>query len=294
MPEVPHITVKLRQLSPYPVGEQIKPEDGIYIWEEGTGILRQANISQLPVNGGGGGGPAPALLGSPFKVRRIDPNFSQDGADTLISDSRLVGQNDYPVSTSQLNIAAFRDIDLVYNAINGTVRIKDFTLNPDEFIILYPDGVPASSSIDFDALLNKITQMELMLAPFLPSITGANGGRVIWNKPINQIPAGWIPDEDFNGMTAVGQLAGDTEFGTMGGTFGSKNRTLLAGNLPDFSYVSNGFKENSNNWRSGGSASAGDGTGYNTQFTLNYTGGKQAFSIIQPSRIVKYIKYVGL
>lgn len=302
MPEE-HAKVKLRQLTPYPPEELIKSDDGIYVWEQTTGILRQANVSQLPFGSGGGGTPQP-LLGSPFKVRLSDSEQVQVIEDpdlpgvfnTIITDERLVDKDDYPVSTTQLNNACFRDSDIVYDAVNGKVTLKNFSLIGTEIVILYPDGVAGSSGSggNFAQLREEVDFIKVILGPFYPTLTGANGGRVIWNRPIAEIPVGWIPDADFDGMVAVGQKDGHPDFATMSGIAGSDSYTLIAQNLPDFSYESRGFELKEVVWRGGGTPSPNNGTGDEIARTLNYVGGKQAFKIIQRSRIVKYIKFVGI
>lgn len=293
-----HVKVKLPQLTPYPLDE-VLPEDLIFVWEAASGVLRRASVSQLPFGSGGG---TTTLLGSPFKARVGDESVeivevSPGVYNTVISDIRLLDKNDFPVNSTQVQNAGFRDSQIEYDPINGIVTIKNFQLLSSEYVILYPDGVPASSSSggSFDKLKEEVEFMKLILAPYYPTVTGANGGRMIWMKPADQVPVGWVSDDNFAGKVPAGFQNGDADFGGNEGSYaGAKTYTLITENLPDFTFSNDYFQMMSSDWRSGGAPSPTNGTGQNGTRNKTYTGGKQAFKIIQPSIIVRYIRFEGI
>ena len=237
MPEAEHIKVKLRQLSPYP-NDAVLPEDGIYVWEQATGILRQANVSQLPFGSGGGGGSNQPLVGSPFKVRQGDDGVTVDAAGTTISDVRLLGKTDYPVNSSQLGNSVFRDDEVNYNATDGSVFIPDFFLQTGEVVVLYPDGVAGSGGGggNLQPLIDRLDELERMVAPFKPGTLGANGGSVWWSGTADAIPVGWIIDTNMAGYLPMAMLSIDTDFATIGSAGGHKMHINTVAEMPSHSH----------------------------------------------------------
>lgn len=147
----------------------------------------------------------------------------------------------------------------------------------------------------------KLTQLENMVPIGLVAI---------WDKPSDAIPAGWVEHTDLAGRTAVGHLNGDVNFGALGGNLGAAQVTLDITQIPSHSHSTSPFNKfvarasdlNNNNSssssfdNSSGSTELAIGNLNSTQMT-NATeksvGGNQAHSNIQPSRIVKYIRFVG-
>ncbi|MCZ4244985.1 hypothetical protein [Pedobacter punctiformis] len=189
-----------------PLGRSAESDDLIWIWDSSVAALRQCKISDLPF--GAGGGSSGPLLGSPFKIRLGDPEVevvtvSPGVYNTVVTDLRLVGKTDYPVSCTQLNNASFRDGDLIFDSVNGKVTIKNFILISGEILILYPDGVPGSSGGSTALLQDQIDELKLMLAPLLPDISGKSGASFWWTRAIEDIPAGWVIDESMKGYVPV-------------------------------------------------------------------------------------------
>lgn len=301
MPDL--ITIKTPQ-SEY-LGRQAASADLLWIWDTERGELRQCKISDLPFGAGGGGGTGDptVMLGSPFKLRLGDDQVTIDYDDvtktykTVISDLRLVGKDDYPISTTQLNNACFRDDQLVYDALLGKVTINNFNLQSNEVIILYPDGITATAPSDggsYTELQDQITEIKRMLAPFVPTLTGAFGGMVLWGRPASEIPEGWQEVTAWRGRIPIGVDVTDEDINLIGKLFGAKTYTLATENLPDFTINGKGFQSISNNWRSGGAPSPGNDTGRETDREFSYNGGKAPFNIVPPVRTVLFIQYVGV
>ena len=116
----------------------------------------------------------------------------------------------------------------------------------------------------------------------------AGGGMVLWNKPAVDIPAGWQEVIDWRGRMPVGFDNVQSEFNVMGKTGGQKNKKLSIDEMPrhrhgtgSYSGVGTGVK--SEPWE--GYNGAGDYT--------DYQGNDQAFSILNPYRVVYFIEYIG-
>lgn len=226
-----HIKVKLPQLPLY--SGTVKNEDMVYVWEDATGVLKHAKVSQLPFGQGGGGGQP--LLGSPFKVRVGDAQVTISGGNTTVSDARLAGKTDYPVSSSQLNNSVFRDTEVSYDDVNGSVTIIGFELQTGEVLVLYPDGVAGSGGVggSLQPILDRLAALEAMMAPFTPTGSGESAGRVWWTGSTDDIPVGWVIDDDWEGVVPVALDQNDSDFNLIGKTGGSKTITISKTNLPD-------------------------------------------------------------
>lgn len=295
MAEEEHITVKLPQLPPYE--GKVLSNDKVYVWEESTETLKFALVEQLPFgSGGGGGGPH---LGSPFKKRLGDEGVtiielpSGAGFNTKISDSRLLGKTDYPVNSSQINNGAFRDDELVYNAVDGTVTILGISLMQGEIVVLYPDGITTGGGAggNLQPIIEQLAEIKLMLAPFIPTVTGANAGRVLWMRPANEIPIGWTEDEVMRGFFPLGCDPRVEAFKTVGDTGGAFKKKILIENMPSHGHDTLIGQ------------TQGDGTSPglvygNPQFDRRYSseriGGDKDLDITNPYRIVHWIKFTGI
>jgi hypothetical protein len=139
-------------------------------------------------------------------------------------------------------------------------------------------------------LLDPITELmrRLNVLEKKNAVFQAGGGMVLWNKPAVDIPAGWQEVIDWRGRMPVGFDNVQTEFNVMGKTGGQKNKKLSIDEMPrhrhgtgSFSGVGTGVI--SEPWE--GYNGAGDYT--------DYQGNDQAFSILNPYRVVYFIEYIG-
>lgn len=117
----------------------------------------------------------------------------------------------------------------------------------------------------------------------------------IWDRPAQEIPQGWVEHTDMRGNVPVGHNSGDLNFGSLGNTVGAKEITLDLTQIPTHQH---GYEDIANNNQGGadmGVGYNGGGNGFRRR-SLNTSsqGGGQPHSNIQPSRIVKFIRFVGI
>ena len=116
----------------------------------------------------------------------------------------------------------------------------------------------------------------------------------IWDKPADEIPLGWVEHTDLAGRTPVGHQTGDMNFGALGGNLGTAQVTLDISQMPSHSHNVYFERYPKNN----GNANPGYDGGSNLyEVSVNKSttsvGGGQSHTNIQPSRIVKFIRFVG-
>ena len=103
------IIVKVKITDLPVLGRNASTEDLLYIYDNVRHLLCSATGQEISdgIGGTGGGGTGSGVtqtqLGSPFKVRNTDVNYSDDGNDVTITDLRLVGKRDYIVSSTDFN-----------------------------------------------------------------------------------------------------------------------------------------------------------------------------------------------
>lgn len=116
----------------------------------------------------------------------------------------------------------------------------------------------------------------------------------IWGFPEDEIPAGWVPHEPLGGRFPIGRTDEDADFDSttgIGATGGSKTVTLGIPNLPPHNHSfgsSAAGDDGAGLIATGGDTVEGGGT-----FGMQNTGGGEAFSLMNPYRVVDFIRYVG-
>ncbi|WP_234111462.1 hypothetical protein [Chryseobacterium sp. R2A-55] len=108
----------------------------------------------------------------------------------------------------------------------------------------------------------------------------------IWGLPANAIPPGWVEHTDLAGKVPAGHAPGDSNFGALDNSIGAAQITLDISQIPAHTHKQY--------WTIGsGGASGTGGTLVDGQRDTSSTGGGQPHSNIQPTRIVKFIRFVG-
>jgi len=303
-----HITIKLPQLPAWPAGEDVKADDMLYVWDSEKGRLCHAPVHALPFGSGGTGGGATTVLASPFMVGLSDPQATVDGGQTVVSDARLLGKENYPVTATQLNNAAFRPGEIMYDPLAGTATLPGFELMGGEYLVLYPTGTQQNGAGGgLQPLWDRIAALEAMLAPFAPTAAGPGHARAWWTGPAASIPAGWEEDTSMRGYypahaknaAEIGTTAGSPNNevklkGEHQGRFQFRVRTAdrRGGNVWGIQAVS--LRPEGGDWQE---AAGWDMNGMDNVQTGARTVGlgdaKTAFDIRPKTKYGMWIKYVG-
>lgn len=132
-------------------------------------------------------------------------------------------------------------------------------------------------------MMARLDVMEKKTAVFQ-----SGGGMVLWNKPAVDIPVGWREVLDWRGRIPVGLDPIQTEFDQMGKTGGAKNKTLSINEIPSHTHGFRAYVQSGSN-----SGSGGEAAGYFEDRQTEATGGGQAFSLMNPYRVVLFIEFIG-
>lgn len=130
------------------------------------------------------------------------------------------------------------------------------------------------------ALEDRLTQLEKAVPVGLVAI---------WDRPADEIPIGWIEHADLQGRTPVGHKTGDLNFGSLGGNLGTAQVTIETSNLPPLNAT---VPLAPNPDTAGGNLYGRGGALGSVTFPVK-TGSATPMTNIQPSRIVKFIRFVG-
>jgi len=293
----PSIKLKMPQSPVYADGDAPAVEDLVWVWDESTSVLRQAPISSLPFSsGGGGGGVSGPISAFPIHVRFGDAAMTVVGADTVITDARLIGKTDYIVTTTQGALGEFNDAQLELDGELGTATILGFTLDDGEKISIIASAITEDAgTIAYEALIARITLLEQIAAVFTPSALGARGGMVLWNKPVGEIPAGWQEVTDWRGRLPIGYDPGDADFNAIRTKVGgAKTHMLTIDEMPAHTHDLT-FDSPAEGLDYGSGSSRASVTSHDLDTaTTTSVGGGTAHSIMNPYRTCMFIEFIGI
>jgi hypothetical protein len=125
------------------------------------------------------------------------------------------------------------------------------------------------------------------------------GGMVLWNKPANQIPAGWQEVVQWRGRMPIGFDSSQPEFNTMSKEGGTKNKRISINEMPAHKHSIAG--DPNENHENGSYVIGGGEYGVKTAYTdirggapgATVEGSGQEFSIMNPYRVVLFIEFIG-
>lgn len=151
------------------------------------------------------------------------------------------------------------------------------------------DGISNRQAI---ALANRTLYLKnLFESVMAPILTG--NCIMIWNRPAAEIPPGWEAVEgDFEGRFPVGRSTTDAQFGSTTNSGGSKTASLIAANNGPHSHTYNGSEADQGDLGQLVVTAAIQPTG--STVTSSSSGTGQPFSIMNPYKVVEFIRWVGL
>lgn len=162
--------------------------------------------------------------------------------------------------------------------------------------VTFGTGVGAFNWADFkrpietkeiSALIQRIEDLEAR--PLVGNIP--IGLIAIWGQAANLIPVGWEEYTELSGRFPIG-FSNDAEFDVVGKTGGAKSKTLSVSEMPEHDHAIGNSRRNT------GGGSGGD-ENHPTSFAgtrahiTDKQGNGTAFSIMNPFRVVHFIKYKG-
>lgn len=291
------------------LGRTAVPGDKVLVWAEEEGKTTYADVADLPFGpgdggGGPGGGGTVTYQSGMWKVRTFSGGYNYEpvSGNTIISDLRLIGIDDGVISSTQVG-AEFREDQLEFDPVAGTVSLLDFELSPNEHVTININGAANYAyNTALQTALSTITEQAKVTAPFKPTVTGPNGAKILWLRPANEIPVGWQECLSMRGLLPLAQDPDDDELkGTVGvATGGSKSGKLKLDNIPEHHHEHG--SESLYNFFGGGSTVGnriwGNGSGV-PAYSRQNTGpsGKadpDAIQWLNPYRIVMWIEYIGV
>lgn len=149
---------------------------------------------------------------------------------------------------------------------------------------------------DENSLEKRLKKLEEKVTKIVPI-----GLVAIWDRPADQIPKGWVEHSEMQGFTPVGQKQGDSDFGRLGNTLGEKTHTLTIDEMPKHKHnllyrtmsLRGGNKDDVMRSISIKKGYNRDGEERTTDYTGQFSGASKPHNNIQPSRIVRFIRFVG-
>nr|DAQ74487.1 MAG TPA: Baseplate structural protein [Caudoviricetes sp.] len=171
--------------------------------------------------------------------------------------------------------------------------------------ILNNQQIEQQTLSDDNSVLKRLEKLEERVRKTVPI-----GLVAIWDRPASEIPEGWVEHTEMQGVVPVGYKSTDSSFNTIGTVVGEKTEQIELRHLPnlklDLEYQNgSGFEilgvglRNITDWhRNGGQWGGGSslphwGKDNGSQLKTLLNGGEQPINNIQPSRIVKFIRFVG-
>lgn len=137
--------------------------------------------------------------------------------------------------------------NLIFNDVEGSVRIKNFQLAAGRHFTVYADGVVTGSLTQYLASIEaKMALYDKIVAPVIyqPGGAGTPYKGVVWpwRRPAIEIPDGWQECIDFQGKLLIGQDPNDVYDPTtnpnglnqtVGTPVGTKTYTLVPRDIPE-------------------------------------------------------------
>lgn len=297
--------IRIPQLPGFVDGDAPAQDDLLIVYDSSTGVTRKATIAALSFTTGGGTGGVVTYTSGLWKVFNYSPGIEYDPAigNTVISDIRLLGIDDGFVYSTQV-ASEFRAEQLVFDPDAGTLTLQNFELATDEHVTININGAANYAyNSALQGAIKTISDTASILAPFQPTVTGANGAKVMWMKPANAIPPGWQECVAMRGYLPMAQDPDDNDFkGSVGvATGGSKAKKLLMDNIPEHDHEQGSEGPNSE-FEGGEFIGLRNWASYSSGFRVykkqkTSKAGKadpDAINLLNPYRIVMWIEYIGL
>lgn len=115
----------------------------------------------------------------------------------------------------------------------------------------------------------------------------------LWGRPANEIPPLWVEYTGLAGRVPVGFKDTDADFDVVGKLGGAKSHTLTIAEMPEHDHAIGNSRRNTGGGSGGDENHPASFSGTRAHIT-DKQGSGQAFSILDPYRVVHYIQYKGV
>lgn len=162
--------------------------------------------------------------------------------------------------------------------------------------VTFGTGVGAFNWVDFkrpietkeiSGLIQRIVALEAR--PLVGNIPV--GLIALWGLAANLIPAGWEEYTELSGRLPIG-FSNDVEFDVVGKIGGAKSKTLSIAEMPEHDHAIGNSRRNTGGGSGGNENHPASFAGTREHIT-DKQGSGQSFSIMNPYRVVHFIKYTG-
>ena len=169
--------------------------------------------------------------------------------------------------------------------------------------ILNNQQIEQQTLSDDNSVLKRLENLEDRVNKTIPI-----GLVAIWDRPAFEIPEGWVEHTEMQGVVPVGHKGDDTLFSRLGTEVGSKTEQIQLRHLPNlkldleyqngenFEVVGSNIRRYSR-WNDGSFTGSGAlpnwGKDSGSYIKAILNGEEQPIDNVQPSRIVKFIRFVG-
>jgi hypothetical protein len=218
--------------------------------------------------------------------------FVESNGDLTTKIAKIKTTEDAPYKNGNNN-PLYEDYSALINA-SGT-PLSDFVRVPKVKEMTWSNIENKPAGIVLDPNINTPEPSLIARILALESRPTANipiGMIAIWDRPANEIPNGWQEYVGLKGRMPIGLDPNDNDLDALGIIGGSKSKKLELENLPKFRPHFRG---------SGDDTDSRDGSLVNTNnkeenggIYGDEIGGDVPFSLLNPYRVVHFIKYVGL
>jgi hypothetical protein len=153
-----------------------------------------------------------------------------------------------------------------------------------------PEGIvldPSFGTAD-PTLVERILALEARPLANVPV-----GLVAIWGFPADAIPLGWVAHEPLAGRFPIGKDLTDTDFDSAVGAGAIGGSKTHVNTLEEMAAHKHTFSVSASGDTGGGSVATGDGNEVSGSFNMENAGGGEAYSIMNPYRVVDFIRYTG-
>lgn len=170
---------------------------------------------------------------------------------------------------------------------NPVIKTRYVTFGTGVGAINWGDFKRPIETKEISGLIQRIVDLEAR--PLVGNIP--IGLIAIWGQAANLIPAGWEEYTELSGRFPIG-FSADADFDVVGKIGGAKSKTLSVSEMPEHDHAIGNSRRNT------GGGSGGD-ENHPTSFAgtrahiTDKQGSGTAFSIMNPFRVVHFIKYKG-